>query len=177
METTQEKQSCRIYVACLAAYNAGTLHGEWIDCEEKDADEIREAIAGVLKTSPEPNAEEWAVHDHEGWHGLINSEWPETEKLAEWAELIAEHGEAFAMYGGHIGSDYATAEGFEDAYRGKWDSFQDYVEQTCEEIGYLENVPEHIQFHIDWESVAREWGYDHFEEDATGGGVHVFSNN
>lgn len=26
----------RIFVACLASYNAGTLHGEWIDCTGKD---------------------------------------------------------------------------------------------------------------------------------------------
>jgi len=30
----------RIYVACLAAYNAGKLHGEWIDADQ-DAEAIR----------------------------------------------------------------------------------------------------------------------------------------
>ena len=29
----------RIYVACLAAYNGGTLHGEWIDADQS-ADDI-----------------------------------------------------------------------------------------------------------------------------------------
>jgi len=33
----------RVYVACLASYNNGILHGEWIDAT--DADEIREEIA------------------------------------------------------------------------------------------------------------------------------------
>lgn len=49
--------SYRIYVACLAAYNAGKLHGEWFDLEDyNDADELQEAIAErVLRTSPCPN--------------------------------------------------------------------------------------------------------------------------
>ncbi|MDX9668736.1 antirestriction protein ArdA [Pseudomonas sp. P8_250] len=47
----------RIYVACLAAYNAGKLHGEWFDLEDyTDADDLQEAIAArVLRTSPCPN--------------------------------------------------------------------------------------------------------------------------
>ena len=56
----------RIYVACLAAYNNGELHGAWIDADQ-DADAIREEIAVILTTSPEPNAEEWAIHDYEGF--------------------------------------------------------------------------------------------------------------
>lgn len=49
--------SYRIYVACLASYNAGRLHGEWFDLEDyNDADELQEAIAEkVLRTSAFPN--------------------------------------------------------------------------------------------------------------------------
>ncbi len=36
----------RIYVACLAAYNNGYLHGAWIDADQ-DADEIRDEIAAI----------------------------------------------------------------------------------------------------------------------------------
>lgn len=38
----------KIYVACLAAYNNGILHGRWIDADQ-DADEIRAGIAEMLK--------------------------------------------------------------------------------------------------------------------------------
>ena len=62
----------RIYVACLASYNAGILHGEWIDAT--DADTIREAIQEMLKRSPTPGAEEWAIHDYEGFGPLRLSE-------------------------------------------------------------------------------------------------------
>jgi antirestriction protein len=175
METTQTSADCRVYIACLAAYNAGILHGKWVDVDGLTVDELQEEINAVLAASPEEGAEEWAIHDHEGFHGLIKGEWPDLQEVCTFAELIAEHGEAVAIYGAHIGADAdGLGDSFQDAYCGQWDSFQEYVEQACDDIGYLENVPEHIKFHIDWESVAREWSYEHFEGEATGGGVHVF---
>jgi len=56
----------RIYVACLAAYNNGKLRGEWIDANQDD-DAIFDDIKKILSTSPEPLAEEWAIHDYEGF--------------------------------------------------------------------------------------------------------------
>lgn len=43
----------RIYVACLASYNNGKLHGAWIDCE--DHDDVNERIQAMLIKSPYPN--------------------------------------------------------------------------------------------------------------------------
>ena len=54
----------RIYVACLAAYNNGQLHGAWIDADQS-ADAIHEEIRAMLASSPTPGAEEWAIHDYE----------------------------------------------------------------------------------------------------------------
>jgi antirestriction protein len=36
----------RIYVACIASYNAGILHGRWIDVT--DPDDIWERVAAML---------------------------------------------------------------------------------------------------------------------------------
>lgn len=35
-----------------------------------------------------PSAEEWAIHDHEGFCGLIKSEWPDLDEVAEIAEIL-----------------------------------------------------------------------------------------
>jgi len=70
----------RIYVACLASYNAGILHGEWIDAT--DADTIREAIQEMLKGSPTAGAEEWAIHDYEGFGSIRLSEWEDVDVSA-----------------------------------------------------------------------------------------------
>lgn len=46
----------RFYAACLASYNAGTLHGAWIDAST-DVDAMQEAVAAMLRKSPYPNVE------------------------------------------------------------------------------------------------------------------------
>ncbi|MBX9790018.1 MAG: antirestriction protein ArdA [Pirellulales bacterium] len=61
-----QKLKPMIYVACLAAYNAGMLHGKWIPAAQ-DADSLREEVNAILKESPVPLAEEWAIHDYEGF--------------------------------------------------------------------------------------------------------------
>ncbi|MEP0315093.1 MAG: antirestriction protein ArdA, partial [Hyphomonas sp.] len=50
----------RIYVACLAAYNNGCLHGRWIAVTTPD--EIMSEVRAMLADSPLPDAEEWAIH-------------------------------------------------------------------------------------------------------------------
>ena len=161
----------RIYVACLAAYNNGRLHGCWIDCNQ-ESEEIREAIQEMLKKSPEPMAEEYAIHDHEGWGGLSLSEGENIEKLAELAGLIDEHGEAYIAYTEHVGTDYATLEDFEDAYNGEWDSPEEFAEdlfRQCHEI------PDFLDYYIDWESVARDLFINDYSCERTDTGtIHVF---
>ncbi|CDN47584.1 antirestriction protein ArdA [Neorhizobium galegae] len=44
----------RLYVACLASYNNGVLHGRWIDASS-DVDEMQEEIAAMLRESRFPN--------------------------------------------------------------------------------------------------------------------------
>lgn len=46
--------SPRIYVASLADYNAGNLHGVWIDADQ-DPDAIHEEIRAMLRASKYPN--------------------------------------------------------------------------------------------------------------------------
>ncbi|MEA9660691.1 antirestriction protein ArdA [Xanthomonas campestris] len=45
----------RIYVACLASYNNGVLHGRWIELDGADLDEVRGEIAEMLRESEFPN--------------------------------------------------------------------------------------------------------------------------
>jgi len=45
----------RICVASLSDYNAGLLLGDWIDLDGKDADDVGEEIAAMLRTSKHPN--------------------------------------------------------------------------------------------------------------------------
>jgi len=125
----------RIYVACLAAYNNGLLHGEWIDADQS-ADELHEAVARMLAASPQPGAEEWAIHDYEGFGSLRLGEYESLERVATIAAGIAEHGDAFSAWLSYDESQDATdMQSFEDAYRGEWDSLRAYAEDYAESTG------------------------------------------
>jgi len=95
----------RIYVACLAAYNEGHLHGAWIDVSDEDT--IWQAVQAMLFASPiEEDAEEWAIHDYEGFKGAEVGEYYSFANVVELADYIRERGELGAQvlnyYGGNI---------------------------------------------------------------------------
>ncbi len=58
----------KIYVADLAAYDAGFLHGVWIDAT-LEVDDIQDRVNEMLKASPVSDAEEYAIHDYVGFGG------------------------------------------------------------------------------------------------------------
>ncbi|GGX08018.1 antirestriction protein ArdA [Streptomyces noursei] len=70
----------QIYAACLAAYNNGILHGEWIDATQ-DPDSIGHEIQLMLERSPIPGAEEFAIHDYDGFGGLPLGEYESLSDL------------------------------------------------------------------------------------------------
>jgi antirestriction protein len=125
----------RVYVACLAAYNNGILHGEWIDADQS-ADELHKDVQRMLAASPEPGAEEWAIHDYEGFGELRLSEWESFERVSAIAAGIVKHGDAFSAWLSYDESQDATdMRAFEDAYRGEWDSLRAYAENFADDIG------------------------------------------
>ena len=165
----------RIYVACLAAYNNGYLHGAWIDADQ-DADQIRGAIAAMLARSPVEDAEEYAIHDYEGFEGVSISEYAGIDIVARMASFIAEHGALGAglleLFGGDMGQAEST---LEDCYHGLFASLADYMEElTTESV----TIPEALRYYVDWDAMAgdAEMGGDLFTIETAHGGVHVFSN-
>ena len=63
-------EEIRVYVADLAAYNNGFLHGVWIDAT-LELDDIQEQVSEMLKATPlDEEVEEYAIHDYEGFWGL-----------------------------------------------------------------------------------------------------------
>ncbi len=177
LSVEQDQDSPRVYVACLSAYNAGTLHGKWISVIGKSGEEIQEEINEILKESPEEDAEEWAIHDHE-FGNLINSEWPDLDTLGELAELLEEFGDAFECWGASLSSgEVPTKEGFEEAYRGRWDTLSKYAEDFHYDCG---SIPKDftLEYAIDWDVVAHNMtaGGEVWTADAKPYGVHVFEN-
>jgi len=146
------------YFACLASYNNGFLHGVHIDMTQ-DIETIREEIADMLKCSPVGDiAEEWEIHDHEGFEG-IDIERYSLEEQNEIAIALSESDEPGVW-----------ADIFNDFYDGKnIQSVQEYIDDnnagTHKDLGdFAENlhsdcyepVPKHLEYYINWDDMGRD---------------------
>lgn len=151
----------RVYVACLASYNAGRLHGAWIDATQ-DADDIRQAVADMLAASPEPGAEEFAIHDHEGLGEI--GEFESLDRVAELGQAVAAAGDnapaLLAWLSSEPGREPAD---FDDVYRGSWDTLADYVESLWDDMGHNQAADKaadgqwwHPARYVDWDRMARD---------------------
>lgn len=164
----------RIYVACLSSYNSGILHGAWIDCIG-DAWAIWDGIAAILASSPMADAEEWAIHDYEGFGGIRLSEYEGVERVAELGEFITEHGALGAELYSHFGSDIDEArEAITDRYHGEYASLADYMQELTEQSII---IPKALEYYIDYAAMARdaEMSGDVLCIELAHGEVHVFA--
>ena len=172
--TTITAEQPRIYVACLAAYNSGYLHGAWIDAVQEPWS-IWDSITRMLAASPIAGAEEWAIHDHEGFGGARIAEYECIERVAGIAAFLVEHGALGAAVLDHCDSDLDEAvEAIADRYLGIYESLADYVRDLTEETT---SIPEGLRFYIDWEAMARdaEIGGHLFGLADGEGNLHIFS--
>ena len=152
METTTPKA----WIGCLAAYNAGHLHGRWtdLDCAESLAAECQT----ILNTSPGDNPEELMVFDHQGLP--LSGECSPSEALA--AALIveecSEYDLALVVHAmGHLPPDPdpgEVKEWIEDRYQGEYGSGAIWAEEFARD-GCME-IPEWLDNYIDWERYARD---------------------
>lgn len=189
----------KMWVGCLAAYNNGRLHGTWCDIST-DADENASAIAAVLKSSPVPGAEEFAVMDFEAPRAIADTlgENPTAQGLADAARLIdaiesrwPDPDDAAAvlseMLDGQRASDFADlADNADDwiseRYAGEGDTLQAWCADFLDETGFFADVPagqtrDTMEQYFDFESYARDLrlGGD-ISDVRVGGRVLVFWN-
>lgn len=170
----------RIYVASLADCNEGRLHGAWIDAAQTSS-EIMDAVRDMLRASPCSHAEEWAIHDYEGFGPLTIHEYQDFETVARVAAGISEHGEAFAAYADFIDCDASLLDGFEDAYMGEYENGAEFAEELLEgsrieEV--LNQLPKSLQPYVsvDYEAYFDDLvaGGEIVTSSSRGGGLHVF---
>jgi antirestriction protein len=140
----------RIYVASLADYNAGRLHGAWLAADQA-VDDLQEQSEAMLGASRERGAEEYAVHDYEDFAGIRLDEATSLATIARLATGLARHGPAFAALVAWLGIADATEEAFDNHYRGSWQSVQDYAADLLDELGvdqYLADVPDWLRPYV-----------------------------
>ena len=170
-----------IWVASLADYNAGRLVGTWIDATGEVA-EIEAKVQEMLTSAPSPGAEEWAIFVTEGFGPLIIDEHEQLDVVNRIANGIAIHGRAFAHYVELVGTDQPDElDRFEECFLGRYDSFEDYVENLLDDLGYREAidaaVPPGLEGYvdIDVEGLARDMSMSGiYATAADADGVYVF---
>lgn len=163
----------KIYVASLSDYNAGELHGAWIDASV-DIDEMQLEINAMLRASRHPNvmvtdpvtgesvpsAEEWAIHDSEGLGNLAEyAGLAEVARRVEIADVADDNDIPFnVLFEAMEDMGETDAEYFvRDKFRGSYDSWSSFAQSWTEETCDMKQVPEWLQYHIDWDSVARDF--------------------
>lgn len=141
-------QRIAVWCGALAAYNAGCLHGEWLDADV-EPDVLWDGVHHILATSPEPNEEEFGWFDHEGFEGIRIGEHDSVERVTTLARLIREHGVPFACWFSYDESiDLDTAdEAFTEAYIGEFDAESEFHEHLYSEHG-LEDLEAEAHKHL-----------------------------
>ena len=171
-----------IYVACLAAYNDGYLHGQWIDATQGE-ESVWEEIKAMLQASPIPEAEEWAIHDSSGFYNYEVGEGADIDKLCIIASMIYEadeedNGKGYLM--SHLINDYGISgaeEQLKDHFYGEYDSDLDFAYEYIDDTCMLENVPKSVLMYFDYEAFARDIMINDFYSVETDDKNYYFHNN
>jgi antirestriction protein len=175
-----EKNTPKIYVVSLSAYNAGHTHGKWFDLTEyENEDELLEAIQNkVLSTCPtnseDEQAEEFAIHDSENCRA---DEYDNLEKLILLTKLSVEHELSMFILQDllYSVSDINELDDYiNDTYRGFYESELKFTEELVDELGYLEQMPENLRHYFDYEAFRRDLFITDFESYREDYGVHIF---
>jgi antirestriction protein len=193
----------QIYIACLASYTNGTLHGKWIDATS-DVDEMQEDVNDLLRSSKYPNvmvecpacggvcrvvacstckgygevpsAEEIAIHDFDGIPDL--GEYCGLQAVADYVEFVEAHDyfeadEIKAVMDDCCGDLALAKERLEDGYCGTFVRFQDFADEYVDDCILPDVDNEMARRYFDYDSFARDLKMDMHTID-TPVGVMVF---
>lgn len=176
-EQQPKPETPKIYVASLSDYNDGRLHGRWIEANQ-EPEQLHQSVQDMLKTSPMPLAEEWAIHDYEGFGSVYLSEHESLETIARLAKGVEEHGVSFAAWVAYRGlADEQAPELFNEAFLGRYDTLRDYANQFAAELGLIERfVPNWARTYlqVDVDQLSRDLAASLVVIDDSEGGIFVF---
>lgn len=166
-----------IYVASLSDYNAGRLHGVWLDAN-RVPEELQASINLMLAASDEDVAEEFAIHDYEEWGPVHLDEYTSLDTISRVAKGLAEHGAAFGHWAEYVRFGEDDLDRFEEVYQGCWESLAAWAEDVVDDLGVteqLEAVSEWLQPYvsIDFEQLGRDMAMDYYTAEDHDG-VHIY---
>jgi antirestriction protein len=145
--------TAKIYVADLAAYNSGILHGIWID-DLLDLTDVEEQITVMLSKSPIEDAEEYAIQDYEGFGNVAIGEFFSIARVHSIALFLFENDEYGSLILSYCNEDIDEAQRMlSDCFLGQYDSVEDYAQAMLEDSIEL---PANLAYYFDLERYARD---------------------
>ena len=162
-----------IYVADLAAYNDGKLHGVRIDMT-KNLDDIQDQINQMLEASPLGCAEEYAIHDYEGFGEYVVGEYERIPFVHKIACFIKEYPDLADKLLDYLDGNLDDArKAMEENYSGCYQSLADYARILTEETS---QIPDNLVYYIDYELMGRdmELSGDVYTIETAPDEVHIF---
>lgn len=170
-----------IYVADLAAYNSGILHGKFVSLEGKDRDEVYEEIESMLAEGSQrfgletlsAKHEEFAIHDYEGFGPIKIGEYDSIQDVLDHVERMDDDPDKYFAYIDAKGE--SEAENYDAGQvLGPYSSKKDYADSLLEDMigtidlaGYLEGLGVPLASYMDFDT-------DRFIRDTESGGCEVF---
>jgi len=162
----------QIYVACVASYNEGILHGCWINAMQGKAT-IMLKIQRMLDNSHVEDAEDYAILDYQHFGAIKIDEYQSIDSITAYVDFMSRHGELGAKLIQLYGIDEAE-ELINDYYYGCYDSEVDFAWQLFEEY-FIHQWPENLIYYFDCEAFARDLFINAYFSVNIDGNVHIFS--
>lgn len=160
-QTKNKTMETKIYVGTYHKYNCGSIQGAWIDLENLSKEEFYQKCKELHKEEKDPEFMYQDFEMDEIFKGMI-SEYgidPEFWELKETLENTEIDLEALTAYKNLFGT--IDISDFEDKYFGHFEGFfgdinKEFGEHMLEEMGELEQVPQHLRYYIDSEAYGRD---------------------
>ena len=148
--------SFRIYIADLAAHNAGIQKGDWVDLDGSgrgNGNPRQSDRKGMLGKD-----NEYAIHDYEGFEDLAPSSITGAIALAKACDDLGDDNlwSVYCEWCEDNGHDPAeSVDTFEEAFRGIYADAGDYARETAIDCGDI-SEGSYLFHYIDWERLGRE---------------------
>lgn len=167
---TKTMETIKIYVGTFEKYNNGSIQGAWIDVTELDKEEFYLKCKELHKDEEDPEFmfQDWEcpdlLNDFISEGGTDPEFWELKEQIKD---LSDDQIEALTAYQNIFGT--IDVQDFEDKYFGHFEGFfgdinREFGEHMLEEMGELEQVPQHLRYYIDAEAYGRDLLISDFSE-------------
>ena len=145
-----------IYVGTYGKYNSGSIAGKWLSLDEYNTEEkFYDAARKLHKNEHDP---ELMFQDFENFPTEFYGESYCDSRLWEWLALNKRDREIVAAWLDQVGGTDSIRY-ILDHFAARADSWSEFVDETIEETGILDSIPDHLQQYFNREAYGQDIRY------------------